>query len=63
MYVCVCMVLTSLTVFFVAFFTEAWEACMPELASDANGVACYRGVPFSLPEGNCTATVKAVPIS
>jgi aminoacyl tRNA synthase complex-interacting multifunctional protein 1 len=42
---------------------KAWEACMPELAVSADGVACYKGVPFALPEGHCTATVKGAPIS
>lgn len=42
---------------------KVWETCMPDLAVNADGVACYKGVPFSLPEGNCTATVKGAPIS
>lgn len=42
---------------------KAWETCMTELAVNADGVACYKGVPFALPEGNCTATVKGAPIS
>jgi aminoacyl tRNA synthase complex-interacting multifunctional protein 1 len=43
---------------------KAWEACMPELATDANGIACYKGIPFRLPEGVCAAEgIANAPIS
>ena len=34
---------------------KAWEAVQPELHTDASGVACYKGVPFMLDGGPCTA--------
>jgi len=42
---------------------KAWETCMPDLATDAEGVACYRGVPFATAAGKCTAAIKSAPIS
>jgi len=37
---------------------KAWEAIQPEFSTDGNGVACYKGVPFSLVAGPCTSAVK-----
>ena len=42
---------------------KAWESCAPELATNSEGVATYKGVPFATPAGVCTATVKSAPIS
>ncbi|EOD23557.1 hypothetical protein EMIHUDRAFT_352479 [Emiliania huxleyi CCMP1516] len=42
---------------------KAWETCMPDLATDAEGVACYKGVAFATAEGKCTAAVRGAPIS
>jgi len=36
---------------------------MPDLATDAEGVACYKGVAFATAEGKCTAAVRGAPIS
>ena len=35
---------------------KAWEAVQPELTTNAEGVACYKGVPFKLASGLCVAT-------
>ncbi|EOD27275.1 hypothetical protein EMIHUDRAFT_450238 [Emiliania huxleyi CCMP1516] len=40
----------------------AIESLAP-LATDAEGVACYRGVPFATAAGKCTAAIKSAPIS
>ena len=37
--------------------TKAWEAIQPEFSTNEKGVACYKGVPFSLPSGPCTAPI------
>ena len=43
---------------------KAWEAVQPEFSTDpTTGVACYKGVPFSLAAGPCASTVKGGIIS
>jgi len=42
---------------------KAWEEVMPELHTNAEGVACYKGVPFALAAGNCTSSVTEGSIS
>jgi methionine--tRNA ligase beta chain len=43
---------------------KGWETCAPDLATDANCVATYKGDPFKTSAGPCTAaTVKMGPIS
>lgn len=42
---------------------KAWEAIQPEFATDASGVCVYKGAPFTLAAGACTATVTGGMIS
>lgn len=43
---------------------KAWEAIQPEFTTNADGVACWRGVPWALLSGGvCAASVKGGIIS
>lgn len=43
---------------------KVWEACAPDLATNAQGIACYKGAQWTTSAGACTAaTVKGGPIS
>ena len=42
---------------------KAWEEIAPELNTSADGVACYKDKPFTLPSGTCTAGCKSGIIS
>ena len=43
--------------------SQAWEAIQPEFSTNADGVACYKGVPFELDGGVCSSKVKGGVIS
>ena len=42
---------------------KGWETIQPELNTNADGVCCYKELPFTLASGVCTATVKGGGIS
>jgi len=42
---------------------KAWEQIQPLLNTDSNGIACYKQSPFTLPGGQCRATICAGIIS
>ena len=47
----------------VLLLSQAWEAIQPEFSTNADGVACYKGVPFELDGGVCSSKVKGGVIS